>query len=288
LKKIIYNQYSIYTFEDTTVPIPDPSVLIHKFLNADTLENKGRNGIKILDINGRLIACRKYIHGGLFRAITGQIFFSARRAADELEIMLYLSKEGFPVVDPYCVIIEKHPLTKALYILTLFEENSADLSEFLTASTCKKRLKIIKMLAQLMWHMEMLGVYHPDLHLNNVLVTDKDRLKFLDFDRAYKKLLTGEDMERMFWRLNRYVDKMERQGKLRVDIKEKVFFLRTYRKCSGFDLGKVMKNKVNQKGCLSKIGWFLESLLYGKKKSGVRGQATRNPKPETRNPKLRK
>jgi 3-deoxy-D-manno-octulosonic acid kinase len=267
LNKITYNQYTIYTPGDRAVPILDPSVLIHKFLNADTLEDKGREGIKILDINGRLIASRKYIHGGLFRAITGQIFFSARRAIDELEIMLYLQNQGFHVVEPYCAITEKHLLTKAPYILTLFEENAVDLTEFLNTSTCKQRFKIIKMLAQLMWHMETLGVYHPDLHLDNVLVTAEFTLKFLDFDRARRKPIGKTDMERMFWRLNRYVDKMERQGKLKVDIKEKILFLRTYRKLSGFDMAGAMSSKIGRKSLLSRIGWFFESLLYGNQKS---------------------
>jgi len=267
LKKTTYNRHTIYSIEDAALSIADPSALIDRLRNAPPLENKGRGGITLLEINGRHIACRKYIHGGLLRAITGDIFFSAKRATEELKVLGYLKERGFPVVQPYGLIVKKNFVTKSLHILTVFEENSVDLSEVLSASTGKQRFRTIKKLAQIMWHMETLGVYHPDLHLNNVLVTAEGTLKFLDFDRACRKSITKKDMEQMFWRLNKYVEKMERQSKLKITLKEKLLFLRTYRKFSGFDMAGTMKNKVNQKGFLSKIGWFLESLLYGNKRS---------------------
>jgi hypothetical protein len=271
-KKTKYNRYSIYTIEDTATSVTDSSTLIDCFLSAPSLEKKGRGGVKLLNINGRHIVCRKYIHGGLFRVITRDIFFSIRRAAEEMEILLYLKERGFPVVKPYGLIVRDGFVRKSLYILTLFEENASDLLELLNATTLKQRFRITKTLALLMWNMETLGVYHPDLHLNNVLVTPEGTLKFLDFDRSCRKLITKKDMERMFWRLNRYVEKMTKQGKLKVDIKEKILFLRTYRKFSGFDMASIMKNKVRQKGFLFKMGWFLESLLYGGRGTGVPGQ----------------
>jgi 3-deoxy-D-manno-octulosonic acid kinase len=264
LKKTTYKHYKIFTLEDTAILITDPSILIDRCLGASALENKGRGGIKLLDIDSTHIACRKYIHGGLFRFITRDIFFSSKRAVEELETLLYLKEKGFPVVEPYGLIVKDGFVLKSLYILTVFEENAADLSETLKISTRKQRFRIIKILAKLMWNMETFGIYHSDLHLNNVLVTAEGTIKFLDFDRAYKKTITKKDMERMFWRLNRYVEKIKGKGKLKVDIKEKMLFLRIYRKFSGFDMAEVMKKKVNQKGLLSKAGWFFESLIYGK------------------------
>jgi 3-deoxy-D-manno-octulosonic acid kinase len=275
LKKTTYNQYTIYTVEDATISAADPSALINRFLRASFLEKKGRGGIKLIDINGRHIACRKYIHGGLLRVITRDIFFSTKRVEEELEILLYLKERGFPVVQPCGLIVGEGFIARSLYILTVFEENAADLTEALKTSAQKQRFRIIKNLAQLMWHMETFGVYHPDLHLNNVLVTTWGTLKFLDFDRACRKSITKKDMERMFWRLNRYVEKMERQGKLKIHIKEKILFLRTYRKLSGFDMAEIMASKTGQKSLLSRIGWSFESLLYGRKGSGIRDQGSK-------------
>jgi hypothetical protein len=288
LKKTIYKTYTIYTLDDTTLSTCDLSTLIDRFLSTPPLEKKGRGGITLLSIDSRHIACRKYIHGGLLRIITREIFFNAKRADEELKILMYLKEKDFPVVQPYGLIVRRNFVTKSLYILTVFEENAADLTDVLNISTRGQRFRIIKNLAQLMWNMEMLSVYHPDLHLDNVLVTDNGTMKFLDFDRAQIKSITKKDMEWMFWRLNRYVEKMEGQGKLKVDIKEKMLFLRIYRKLSGFDMSEVMKNKVNQKRLLSKVGWFFESLLYGRKGSGVMKQGSKNSTFKTQNSKLRK
>ena len=55
---------------------------------------------------------------------------------------------------------------------------------------------------------------------------------FLDFDKASKRPIGKKDIESMFWRLARYVAKMQRQGDLRVDDREKALFLRTYERLS--------------------------------------------------------
>jgi len=51
-------------------PVP-ASELVEKMLKAPALAHEGRAGIRIFDVAGRRLACRKYTHGGLFRALTG-------------------------------------------------------------------------------------------------------------------------------------------------------------------------------------------------------------------------
>ena len=262
IKETIHNQYKICTVEDSVKTVVGQA-LIDRFLRGRFLEKKGRGGIKLLHIDNRYIACRKYIHGGLLRAITRDVFFREDRALQELELLLYLQERGFPVVQPYGLIIEKDSVAKRLYILTMFEENATDLLDVINRSTKKERHGIIKRLAQLMWHMETIGIYHPYLHLNNILVTADKEMKFLDFDRAYKKAVTKKDMERMFWRLNRYVEKMQRGKQVKVDLKDKILFLRAYGKVAGFDMAHKMAGKAGLKTLISKIGWFCESLIYG-------------------------
>jgi len=264
LKKIIYNQYTIYSAEDVPYLMPEPSVTINLLSEARVLQNKGRGGIKVFEINGRLIVCRKYIHGGILRALTNDIFFRDKRAIKEFEILFYLNSKGFPAVEPCCVMSENHLMAKKLYILTVFEENASDLIQVLKTCGQRERYWMAKEFAGLMWKMESLGVYHPDMHLSNVIVTPEGKLKFLDFDKACRKLVVAEDTERMLWRLDRYVEKMEKQGKLKIDVKEKLLFLRTYRKLSGFDIAAKMSSKKERKNFLSRVGWFFESLLYGK------------------------
>jgi alpha-galactosidase len=98
----------------------------------------------------------------------------------------------------------------------------------------------------------------------NVMVTAGGKLVFLDFDRARKKLLGLKDVESMVWRLDRFVDKMGRQGKLAVQQREKTLFLRTYDRLSHRGLTTRMQSRAAAKTRLHRIGWFFESLLYGK------------------------
>jgi hypothetical protein len=262
LKKLRWEDYDICFPEEVEPPV-DLSALIGSLANARNLENKGRGGIRIVNLAGKPVACRKYIHGGLFRGITGDIFFSGKRAIDEFQIMLYLQEKGFPIVSPCCVITKNYLLTKNPYILTYYEENSVDLLEFLSKASRKERYRVIKIFAELMWRMEGLGVYHPDLHLNNVLVQSGTRaLLLLDFDRARRKSISEEDMERMFWRLNRYADKMEREGRGKMESKEKLLFLRAYGRFSGSDMTGRMAAKAVRKSLLSKLGWSFEGLFY--------------------------
>jgi hypothetical protein len=241
----------------------NPSVVIGRLSEPHGTIKKGRGEIKLLSAGDRLLTCRKYIHGGLLRGITGDIFFSEKRAAEELKITIYLEENQFPVVSPYGYITEKHCCAKSLYFLTFFEKNTVDLLEFLKSAGRKERLRAIKNLARILFELGRLGVYHPDLHLQNVLVTKAGGLIFLDFDRAYRKPVTKKDMDRMFWRLNRFAEKKENAGELIVTMQEKALFLRTIERLSGYRIIEDMQKQLNNKHRAYKLGWLLESLLYG-------------------------
>lgn len=260
LTPLIYGQYLIYFAGEPADPLP----LIQCIGKGELIKGKGRGGIALVRLNGRRLACRKYTHGGLLRAITGDMFLSDRRALAELEITGYLRGSGFPVVEPFAAITEKRLFTKRLYILTLYKEGAVDLLEFLVSSGKMRRLRTIKRLAELLYKMETLGVRHPDLHLNNVLVTPNRELVFLDFDKCVKGVFTGRDTIRMFFRLNRHAEKMERKGAAAFTLKERAMFLRAYRKISGRDLYPELERRAQSKRLLNKAGWLVERLLYGR------------------------
>ncbi len=261
MKKDTHGKYRFY-FQDG---VAEPSVLIGAFLKADVLEGKGRDSIKVLTVDGKSIACRKYIHGGLLRGLTKDYFFSGQRAIKELAIIHYLKNAGFPVLKPYCAMIETCGAMKIPYLLTLFEEDAMSLLDFFSKAESGTRSKIIKAIAGYMYDLERLGVYHPDLHLNNILITHNNEMRFLDFDKACIKPITKKDMERMFWRLNRYAEKMARKGYPPVSIKEKILFLRSYEKLSGYDILPLMRKRLKSMRFFDKIGWLLDSFLYRSK-----------------------
>jgi hypothetical protein len=70
----------------------------------------------------------------------------------------------------------------------------------------------------------------------------------------------------MVRRLGRFTEKMERQGRLRVGAVEKALFLRRYARLSGYDMtGKIARTWVTR-GLMHRVGWFIESLLFGGRK----------------------
>jgi tRNA A-37 threonylcarbamoyl transferase component Bud32 len=251
------------TFLVTCYGAPVPAFeLVEKMLRAPTLQHEGRAGIRILDVAEKKLACRKYSHGGLLRVFTRDVFFSAYRSTQEVEIMLLLKRSGFPVITPFATITELGAIRKRLYLCTLLEEGALNLLEYVKRSGKRARLRAAKRFGELLWELEKAGVYHPDLHLKNVVLTLQGNMLFLDFDRASKRSITQKDIESMFWRLARYTAKMQRQGELRVDEREKMLCLRTYERLSGRNIIADMQKQLRRRRWLHKAGWFAESLFY--------------------------
>lgn len=274
LKEVKLGGYVLYFVSDAI----NPSLFLERFLRTENQADKGRGGLKLLTIDGKLFACRKYMHGGIGRALTKDLFLTAQRALNELEVMFYLKENHFPVVEPVGILVgEDFPFRKP-HLITVFEESIGDLLEFIKASTRSQRLKAIRDLARFMWRLESLGIYHPDLHLRNVLVKDNGQLIFLDFDKACKKVISRSDVEGMIWRLNRFAEKWELKGYLRISSMERLLFLRTYSRLSGYNLEEVMTRKIQGKRLLSRAGWFFESILYGKVTSGKGGTSGKSKK----------
>ena len=242
-------------------PIPAPT-LIETISRAEVTADKGRGGIRIFEAGGARLVSRKYVHGGLFRAFTRDLFLSRGRATREADIMAYLQEKSFPTVVPYCAIVERLFLVKRLHLVTYLEEGAVELLDQLRQSSRRERLRWVRRLALIMWLMKEAGVFHPDFHLRNVLVVPGGRLVFLDFDRARKRSVSDRDMRTMFLRLERFADKMVRQGRLDGDEEEKLFFLRTYGRLSGVDFIDAMREGARRASFSNRLGWFVESLLY--------------------------
>lgn len=245
--------------------VVDPTVSVQQLDNPAETIRKGRGGIKLLRIGEDLLACRRYMHGGMLRAITGNVFFSDKRVVAEFRMLVFLQEHGFPAVHANGFIVRNGLFTKDLYLLTLFEENTFDLLELLKTAPKKKRLRVIRNFAKLLFKMWELGVYHPDLHLQNVLVRKTGELVFLDFDRALLKQVTRKDMEKMLWRLNRFVEKKERAGELTITAGEKLLFLKTIERLSGIPFIEDMTKGLDKKRLFYKLGWLMESTFYSKR-----------------------
>jgi tRNA A-37 threonylcarbamoyl transferase component Bud32 len=240
----------------------EPEALLRALSRGRMVEGRGRGGIKIIEAGGLKLVSRKYVHGGLFRAFTRDLFLWQNRATSEAEIMAHLGEKGFPVVVPFCAIVERLFLVKRLYLVTYLQEGAVELLEYFQRSTRKERLRCVRRLAELLWLLKQADVYHPDFHLRNVLVVPGNRLAFLDFDRARKRPVNDRDMNAMFRRMGRFADKMVRQGLLDTNDEEKTLFLRTYARLSGRDFTEEMRAAARRTSYLNRLGWFIEWLLF--------------------------
>lgn len=255
-----FGRFTILYYSSTLEPV----VLFDALSRAVPVGGRGRGGIRVAEAQGLKLVSRKYTHGGLFRALTRDLFLDEGRAASEAEIMDHLLAKGFPTIRPFCVVVERLFLVKRLHLVTYMEEGSVELLERLQGCAKRKRLRYAQRLAGLLWQMKQAGVYHPDFHLRNVLVAPGDRLVFLDFDRAREKPVTDGDMKSMFRRLARFADKMVGQGKLKAIEEEKAIFLRTYARLSGVDFSPEMEAAARRTSYRNRLGWFVESILYGR------------------------
>lgn len=262
-----FGRFSIFYYSSFL----DPRALLDALSRAEPVEGKGRGGIKVAEVAGLKLVARKYVHGGLFRALTRDLFLSGDRAVSEAETLNHLRTRGLPAVAPFCVIVEHLFLTRRLHLVTHLEEGAVELLDHLAACTRRERLRYVRGLAELLWLMKQAGVYHPDFHLRNVLLVPGGRLVFLDFDRARVGPVSDADMKATFRRLERFADKMTVEGKLKTGNEEKVLFLRAYARLSGVDFAREMQAAARRTSCLNRLGWFFESLLYGRKGERIGG-----------------
>ncbi len=256
LEKRETGRFTIFYFSSFV----EPEALVEGLRSARPVDAGGRGGIGVMEAAGRKLAVRAYRHGGLFRAFTRSLYLDERRAISEGETMAHLVGIGVPVAAPFAAVIERLLIVKRLYLVTLFEEGAVSLLEYMKTAAKSERARAMEGLAGLLRQLEQAGVYHRDLHFQNVLVTREGRLMLLDFDRAAKRGLLREDIESMVRRLWRFADKMAWQGRLSVDEAEKAAFMKEYERLSGCDMS-LCAGRRRLHTSLHRLAWRVESLF---------------------------
>jgi 3-deoxy-D-manno-octulosonic acid kinase len=163
---------------------------------------------------------RKYSHGGLLRAITGNHYFFGERSFRELALTEEIRSCGIPTISPIGAIHHRifSPFYQA-YFLSLEVPNAIDLIQYFqeisaqpTRENLSSKRKTLQSAGLLIRQFHQAGFFHGDLQLKNILIAG-DQVLLIDFDRSFQKSsLSIHERIRNLLRLNRSAEKWIQHG----------------------------------------------------------------------------
>jgi len=178
--------------------------------------HKGRTPHPSIPLEGgKRMVLRQYSHGGLLRAITGNIYLFGARSFRELAMTEEIRSCGIPTVQSIGAIHHGifYPFYQA-YFLSLEIPRATDLIQYFqqigshpSPENLSSKRRTIRSAGLLIRQLHQAGFFHGDLQLKNILVAGS-QLFLIDFDRSYRKtaLSIRERMKNLL-RLNRSVEK---------------------------------------------------------------------------------
>lgn len=163
---------------------------------------------------------RQYSHGGLLRALTGNLYCFGARSFRELALTEEIRSSGIPT-PPSIGAIHRwifFPFYQA-YFLSQEVPDASDLIQYFhgigarpSLENISSKRKTIRSIGLLVRQFHRAGFFHGDLQLKNILVTD-DQVFLIDFDRTYRKsTLSSKERIKNLLRLDRSVEKWRRLG----------------------------------------------------------------------------
>ena len=156
---------------------------------------QGRTPHPLLPLQGeKRMVFRQYSHGGLLRALTGNLYLFGARSFKELALTEEIRSCGIPTVPSIGAIHHRifPPLYQA-YFLSLQIPQAVDLIQYLqkigahpSRQVLALKRNLIRSLGLLIRSFHQAGFFHGDLQLKNILVAG-EQLFLIDFDRSYRK-----------------------------------------------------------------------------------------------------
>jgi len=220
--------------------------------------------------DGKRMVLRQYSHGGLLRALTGNLYLIGSRSFRELAITEEIRSSGIPTVQPIGAIhqIVFWPFYRP-YFLSLEIPHAKNLIQYFqekgshpSLESLLHKRKTIRLAGALLRQFHQEGFYHRDLQLKNLLVAG-DQVLIIDFDRSYReKVLSARDRVKNLLRLNRSVEKWKRFG-LPITRTDRWRFLMAY---AGEDqeIRKAIKRALRTYSMglfFHRTGWMIEKIV---------------------------
>jgi len=212
---------------------------------AEPSRFEGREKLRSLQLpGGQTALIRTYRHGGLFRHISGRVFFTwPPRPFRELAITEELRRRGIATVEVYGACVE--PIWGPLYrgwLVTRELKEARDLWSVFHSGLISElgAERVLQTVAKSLRSLHRGGVYHRDLNLKNILICMEPhgiQGYIIDFDKAklFLSSLPRGLAKRNLDRLLRSVRKFDPEQKyFSADHWEQ--FLSFYRKADGRDI----------------------------------------------------
>jgi 3-deoxy-D-manno-octulosonic acid kinase len=215
---------------------------------------------------------RQYLHGGLFRSVTRDLYFFGSRSFQELTLTEEIVASGISTIEPIGAIHRLSPPFYKAYLLSLEIPHAIDLIQYFkeigpqpSPEKLLAKRKTIRSAGLLLRRFHQAGFFHGDLQLKNILVSG-ERLILIDFDRSYRKpTLTYQERMKNLLRLNRSAEKWKRVG-LPITHRDRMRFFLAYADDDVRMRGE-MRNAFRgyrMRQFLQRCGWRLNNFSFKK------------------------
>ncbi len=176
----------------------------------------GRGGSIKINLDGRSAILRRYLRGGMVARLSTDRYFwfgrSRTRAWREWAMLRLAIEAGMPVPRPLAVCVCRDGLLYRAAIITAYINNSETLAERITRTALGQ--KSWRRLGLLLKQFQSNCFRHSDLNANNLLIDQQDRFFIIDFDKARMMKSLDEWQWAPLRRLQRSLEKIDRQQKL--------------------------------------------------------------------------
>lgn len=176
----------------------------------------GRGGSVKIIIAGRCAILRPYLRGGMVaRWVSDRYLWLGKgrtRPWREWAMTRLALAAGMPVPEPLGIYVKRSGLLYRGAIITVFIENTETLAEHLSHS--KLGEASWRQLGSLLQRFQAHCIYHADLNANNLLIDWQGQFFIIDFDKARLMKNHGDWQWKPLSRLQRSLEKINRQQKL--------------------------------------------------------------------------
>jgi 3-deoxy-D-manno-octulosonic acid kinase len=180
---------------------------------------RGRGRPAVVEARGGNLVVRRYYHGGVFRWLTGGLFFGPVRFLNELRLLAAARRGGAAVPEPAGLLIEPvFPFLARGDLVTVYIPESVDLfSHYRESFSAGRGISpasmpaVIAAAGRQVARLHRAGILHGDLQVKNILILPHRRppeAVILDLDRGRTGPVGEAGRRANLWRLYRSFRKM--------------------------------------------------------------------------------